>query len=54
MSSFDFASLLIFLQSLFDAFVNLFKKMGFSFGGDENKTSEEDSSEDASSEDASN
>ena len=38
MSSFDFTALLKFLGSLFDAFVNLFAKLGFDLGlgGDEN------------------
>ena len=44
MASFDFAGLLIFLQSIFDAFVNFFKKMGFSIPGmeeDEEESAEE-------------
>jgi len=32
MSSFDFTALLKFLGSLFDAFVNLFAKLGFDLG----------------------
>ncbi len=34
MSSFDFTSLILFLQSLFDAFVKLIEKLGFKFGED--------------------
>lgn len=32
MSSFDFTALLKFLGSMFDAFVNLFAKLGFDLG----------------------
>ena len=32
MSSFDFTALLKFLGALFDAFVNLFAKLGFDLG----------------------
>ncbi len=35
MSSFDFTALLKFLGALFDAFVKLFEKLGFSIGGDD-------------------
>ncbi len=35
MTTFDFTALLTFLQSLFDAFVALFQKFGFSFGEEE-------------------
>lgn len=41
MSSFDFTALLKFLGSLFDAFVNLFAKLGF----DLNAGTEDDSAE---------
>lgn len=43
MSSFDFTALLKFLGALFDAFMKLFEKLGFSFGeteGDEGETTE--------------
>ena len=42
MSSFDFTSLILFLQALFDAFVKLAEKLGFKFGG--NKASDTDAS----------
>lgn len=45
MSSFDFTALLKFLGSLFDAFMALFEKLGFSFdfGGEtEGETEGED------------
>ena len=32
MSSFDFTALVLFLQSLFDAFVKLAEKLGFKIG----------------------
>jgi hypothetical protein len=32
MSSFDFTALVLFLQSLFDAFMKLVEKLGFKFG----------------------
>ena len=35
MSGFDFTALLKFLGSLFDAFMKLFEKLGFSIGGEE-------------------
>lgn len=35
MSSFDFTALLKFLGALFDAFMKLFAKLGFDFGGEE-------------------
>lgn len=35
MSSFDFTALLKFLGALFDAFMKLAEKLGFSFGGEE-------------------
>lgn len=35
MTSFSFEALLKFLQDLFNAFVALFTKMGFTLGGDE-------------------
>ncbi len=41
MSSFDFTALLKFLGSLFDAFVNLFAKLGF----DLNAGAEDDGAE---------
>ena len=34
MSSFDFTALVLFLQSLFDAFMKLVEKLGFKFGDD--------------------
>lgn len=40
MSSFDFTALILFLQSLFDAFVKLAEKLGFKFGGDEDTEAE--------------
>ncbi len=43
MSSFDFTALLKFLGALFDAFVNLFAKLGFDLGvgkDDENADAE--------------
>ena len=40
MSSFDFTSLILFLQALFDAFMKLAEKLGFSFGGEEVTTEE--------------
>lgn len=40
MSSFDFTSLILFLQALFDAFVKLAEKLGFKFDG--NKTTPTD------------
>ena len=33
--SFDFTALVLFLQSLFDAFVKLAEKLGFKIGGDD-------------------
>lgn len=44
MSSFDFTALLKFLGSLFDAFMQLFAKLGFEF---DLGTGEEESSENA-------
>ena len=41
MSTFDFTALLAFLQSLFDAFVALFKKLGLDLGGEEAPAEEE-------------
>ena len=38
MSSFYFTALVLFLQSLFDAFMKLIEKLGFKFGGDDNAT----------------
>ncbi len=38
MSSFDFTALVLFLQSLFDAFMKLAEKLGFKFGGDDKTT----------------
>lgn len=35
MSGFDFTALLKFLGALFDAFMKLFEKLGFSIGGEE-------------------
>ncbi len=35
MSGFDFTALLKFLGALFDAFMKLFEKLGFSFGEEE-------------------
>lgn len=40
MSSFDFTALILFLQSLFDAFMKLVEKLGFKFGGDEETPSD--------------
>lgn len=42
MSSFDFTALLKFLGALFDAFMKLFEKLGFSFdiGGTEGEDAE--------------
>lgn len=44
MSGFDFTALLKFLGSLFDAFMNLFEKLGFSLdlGGETEEDKEED------------
>ncbi len=41
MSSFDFTALLKFLGSLFDAFVNLFAKLGFDLGAGNDDTNED-------------
>lgn len=41
MSSFDFTALVLFLQSLFDAFVKLAEKLGFSFGKKDTATDAE-------------
>ena len=43
MSSFDFTALVLFLQALFDAFVKLVGKLGFSFG---EKKSDTDAAQD--------
>lgn len=41
MASFDFTALIIFLQSLFDAFAKLIEKFGLSFGEDAEDAAEE-------------
>lgn len=45
MSTFDFTALLAFLQSLFDAFMKLFEKLGFNFGGEDAPAEEEPTEE---------
>jgi hypothetical protein len=40
-STFDFASLLQFLMSLFEAFKKLAEKLGFSFGDEETTKADE-------------
>ncbi len=42
MSSFDFTALLKFLGALFDAFMNLFAKLGFDFGATEDEDADAD------------
>ena len=36
MSSFDFTAILKFMSALFEAFMNLFAKLGFDMSGDKN------------------